>query len=142
MGIVIFAFGNETYTIPNIGRRNLYLDAFKCGGLLSANGNTATVNWLSSGSHTLSVVPSNNCGVAPLTSLVVNVENVPNQPSNIIGEVEVCENTTETYTASALNNINYTWSVSGGGTISSVGNTATGQLDNARYLYRFSYSIE
>ena len=116
--------GNQTYTIPNIAGES-YIWTLSSGGLLSANGNTATVNWLSSGSHTLSVVPSNSCGVAPLTSLVVNVESVPNQPNNIIGKNEICENTTEIYTISTVNNVNYTWSISGGGTVSSVGNTAT-----------------
>ena len=116
--------GSQTYTIPNIAGET-YTWTLSSGGLLSANGNTATVNWLSSGSHTLSVAPSNNCGIAPLTSLVVNVENIPDQPNNIIGEEDICENTIEVYTISAVNNVSYTWSVSGGGTISSTGNTAT-----------------
>lgn len=116
--------GNQTYTVPNVTGEN-YTWTLSSGGSLTANGNTATVNWLSSGSHTLSVVPSNNCGVAPLTALIINVESVPNQPSSIIGITSVCENTTEIYSISTVANVNYTWSVSGGGTISGTGNTAT-----------------
>jgi hypothetical protein len=114
----------QTYTIPSVPDEN-YTWTLSSGGVLSASGNQATINWLSAGNHTISVVPSNGCGVAPLTSLVVNVGDVPTQPQPISGEISVCEGTTETYSVPSINNINYTWSVNGGASIVSNGNAVT-----------------
>lgn len=115
--------GTETYTIPTTAGET-YTWTLSSGGLLSANGGTATVNWLTAGTHTLSVVPSNGCGVAPLTSIIVTVNDLPAQPIAITGIQSICENTTTSYTISGIVGTSYTWSIDGGGTVASSGNSA------------------
>lgn len=116
--------GSAPYSItPRTGEN--YTWSLSSGGQLSTSGTTATVDWLSPGSHTLSVVASNRCGVAPPTSLVVTVGSVPSQPLSIAGDRSICENTSTTYTVTAITGVNYQWSVSGGGTVTPTTNAAT-----------------
>lgn len=116
--------GAAAYTItPRTGEN--YTWSLSSGGQLSTNGTSANVNWLSAGSHTLSVVATNRCGIAPPTSLVVAVNNVPDQPLAITGDNSVCENTSATYTVPTVTGVNINWSLSGGGSINPAGNAAT-----------------
>jgi hypothetical protein len=94
------------------------------GGTLTENGNTATINWTTAGTHTLIVTPSNDCGVGSSRQITVTVNDVPQQPSSFVGNTTVCIGT-ETYSVVGQANTNYTWSISGGGALSFLGNTAT-----------------
>lgn len=94
------------------------------GGTLTENGNTATVNWTTAGTHTLIVTPSNDCGVGSARQITVTVNDVPQQPSSFVGNTTVCIGTT-TYSVVGQANTNYTWSLSGGGALNFLGSTAT-----------------
>ena len=113
----------QTYSVPQVNGVT-YNWVLSSGGTLTENGNTATVNWTSSGSHTLIVTPTNDCGNGSSTQITVTVNSVPQQPSSFVGNTTVCIGT-ETYSVVGQANTNYVWSLSGGGALTYLGNTAT-----------------
>lgn len=116
--------GSATYNITNNASTDTYNWTLSGGGNLFPLGNTAIVNWAVTGIHTLSVSTSNLCGTSPTGNINIDIDEIPSQPSPIIGNTNVCQST-QTYTIPAINSVNYTWSLSSGGAITSVGGTST-----------------
>ncbi len=116
--------GSATYNVTNNFDTDNYVWSVSGGGNLFPIGNTAIVNWAVSGDYVLDVVASNLCGVSPTGTLNIDIFEIPNQPSPIIGNSNVCQST-QTYTIPSVNNVDYTWSLSSGGTITSTDNIAT-----------------
>jgi hypothetical protein len=116
--------GSATYNVTNNFSSDLYNWSVSGGGNLFPLGNTAIVNWAVTGTHILSVSANNLCGTSPIGNLTINIAAIPSQPAPITGNTNVCQST-QTYTISSVNSVNYTWSLSSGGTITTNGNTAT-----------------
>jgi hypothetical protein len=113
----------QTYTIPQSNSVN-YTWSLSSGGTITANGNTATINWTTAGTHTLSVTPFNDCGVGSARSILVTVTEVPQQPSTVVGNLTVCQGL-QSYSVIGNTSTNYNWTISGGGNISAANSNAT-----------------
>ena len=84
-----------------------------------------TVNFNTNGLTTLTLEVSNQCGTAPLKTLNILVEdNAPNITANIIGDTLVCQNADVAYTVAGGSDLDYNWSISGGGIISALGSNS------------------
>jgi hypothetical protein len=71
---------SQTYSItPETGTSYTW-QVSQNGGLVIANGNSATVNWLKSGLYTITVTPSTTCGNGPSQTLDVHVLPFQEQP--------------------------------------------------------------
>mgnify|MGYP006269595755 CR=1 FL=1 len=112
----------QTYSVPTQPGVS-YQWNLSSGGTLLSSGNSATVNWTSAGQHTLSVIPSNPCGVGSARILTVNVSQSPGQPSAITGNQQVCPGP-QSYSVNAQSGATYTWTLSGGGALSPSLNSA------------------
>lgn len=112
--------GSQTYTIGNVANATSYTWSVSGGGTISSGQGTTsvTVNWTTSGGpYTVSVTATNACGSTSNT-LAVNVQNgAPGTLGNISGPATPCLGS-QTYSVAAVSGSpTYTWSVSGGGTI-------------------------
>ncbi|MBX9852702.1 MAG: hypothetical protein K2X86_13230, partial [Cytophagaceae bacterium] len=104
-----------------------YIGASTVGTAVSGTGSniTLTVNAgnLSVGSNTITVkATKTGCGTVDLaTQPTITVNDVPAQPSTIAGSTPVCLGS-QNYSVTNVAGVTYTWSVSGGGTITGTGN--------------------
>ncbi len=95
------------------------------GGTLVSAGNQASIQWTSPGNYTITVVPQNSCGTAGGKTITVNVRNIPTLPSQLIGDTVVCFAGSRAYSVPATAGVsNYTWSLSGGGSLIPFSNNA------------------
>jgi large repetitive protein len=94
------------------------------GGTVTGSGNSVSVTWTSTGSRTLTVTPSNACGTGTGRTLNVTVNSgtPPAQPSPITGDTASCPGN-KTYSVTNDPSVTYSWTVSGGGTITGSGNS-------------------
>ena len=113
----------QTYTVPQVSGVN-YIWSLSSGGSISSSGNTATINWTTAGTHTLSVTPSNSCGVGSSRSILVTVTETPAQPSTVVGNLTVCQGL-QSYSVVGNSSTSYNWTISGGGNISFNNSNAT-----------------
>jgi hypothetical protein len=118
--------GIQTYSVTSISGVSYSWQVSGNGNFVSiSRGNEVEVNWVSSG--TLTVTPSNTCGAGTARSLVVtNVNAVgctpPAQPGNFDKDATtVCQGNV-TYTVPYVAGLAYQWSVSGLGNSIFVGN--------------------
>jgi hypothetical protein len=72
----------------------------------------------------MTITPSNICGTGTPRTVIVNVLDVPNQPTDILGIDTVCIGT-QNYSITPQSGVNFNWSLSGGGTVLPSGNLAT-----------------
>jgi hypothetical protein len=95
-----------TWTLPNGWTGNSTSDTIQV--TVGPNGGTITVT------------ASNVCGSSNATTLAVVVDTAaPAQPSVIIGDTTVCQNSTQTYSAFSAGATSYTWTLPNGWTGSS-----------------------
>lgn len=111
-----------TYSVPNVSGVSYNWNA--SGGTVSGSGNSVSVTWTSTGSRTLSVTPTNDCGNGTPRSTTIQVNDVPAQPGAISGDASVCLGESITYSVSSVPGISYSWHVDGG-TYSGSGNSIT-----------------
>lgn len=114
--------GTQAYSIGNVTNATTYTWSVSGGGTIASGQGTTgiSVNWTTSGGpYTVSVVASNSCGSVTGT-VNVNVQNAaPGTLGNITGPATPCLGS-QTYSVTGVSGSpTYTWSVSGGGTISS-----------------------
>ncbi len=114
--------GVEVYSITPVANASSYVWSVNNGGTITSGQGTTSinVNWTTPGGlYTVSVVASNDCGNVSNT-LSINVQNaVTAAPAVIVGDTAVCASN-KSYSITAVNfATTYTWSVSGGGTITS-----------------------
>lgn len=93
------------------------------GGTISPGTNQATVTWTSAGVHTLTATPVNNCKPGTPFSIQVEVTDVPAAPP-ITGDSMVCIGQAF-YQTNPDTTLTYQWSLSGGGVLTSLGNSAS-----------------
>ncbi len=81
----------------------------------SGNGNMSTINvTTNSNGGTITLVPFNACGMGIARTLNVSVNQQIGIVSEITGNSDVCENSTQTYSITAENASNYIWSLPSG----------------------------
>ncbi|NJN78018.1 MAG: PKD domain-containing protein [Saprospiraceae bacterium] len=121
--------GAQIYSISAILGEN-YNWSLSSGGNLSVFGDSIQINWLTEGTHTISVTPTNLCGIGATTNLSVQVQTVPQTPTMISGENLACANTIENYDIAAVSGVTYTWNLASGGSLSQNANIATVNWQN------------
>ncbi|HRO76600.1 MAG TPA: gliding motility-associated C-terminal domain-containing protein, partial [Crocinitomicaceae bacterium] len=119
--------GTETYSVTNEAGIT-YTWTYSGTGTITGTGNTASLTATTGG--TITVTPTGMCGDGPSETLNVTIETPPNNPISISGTSPIpCGSSTNTYTATAVAGVTYTWSYSGTGTITSGQGTNTITLD-------------
>jgi hypothetical protein len=87
---------------------------------------TATLGATGDTTYTITVTPSNACGVGPARNHTVTLRRPPVQPVVSAGPNPVCHTATSTYRVTAVAGVTYAWSVSPTGPVlTSSGNSAT-----------------
>ncbi len=120
-GDTLVCLGLKNYSVTGTAGV-LYVWSVSGGGSISSSGNSISINWSVPGFYTLRVTPTNACGSGLSRSIKIRVKDIPSLPS-IIGNKQVCLGT-NAYNISAIPEENYTWSISGGGSIIPINNTA------------------
>lgn len=127
-GDTSFCPASKTYSIAAVPDATGYVWNVSGGNITAGQGTTSiNVNWLQSGSGTVSVFATGACSNSLPKSISVTVKpDAPLQPGNINGLPMICGGLSENYSIqSVANSTNYVWGLSGGGTI------VTGQGTNA-----------
>lgn len=110
--------GSQTYTIGAVSGATSYTWSVSGGGnITTQSGTSATINWTTPGTYTVSVTATNSCG-STVGTLAVNVQaGPPASVGAITGSTTPCPGN-QTYSINPVANAtSYTWSVSAGGTI-------------------------
>lgn len=111
--------GSESYTISAVSGASSYNWSVSGGGSITGSGTSATVNWTTSGGpYTISVTATNGCGTSSPRTLTVNVQpGPPTSIGSITGNTNVCVGSQNYSIPTVAGATNYTWSVSGGGSV-------------------------
>ena len=118
---------SSVYSVTNVPGVT-YTWSYSGGGTITGSGNSVTLDNITSGG-TLTVTPSNGCGNGTPQTITITTGAVPAQPSAISGSTTIaCGTTSGTYSVTNVPGVTYTWTYSGGGTITGNGNSIT--LDN------------
>lgn len=112
----------QAYYVPLI-IENTYNWSLSSGGILTVVNDTAFINWQSTGTHTLTVTPSNICGNGQSQTIQIMVKTVPSQPTGFVGTVNACQ-TLEGYSITPETDVNYSWNISGGGSLVALSSSA------------------
>lgn len=120
---------NETYSVTNVAGVN-YSWSIPSDWSGSSTTNSITVT-IGASSGNVTVIPSNSCGNGSSRALAVSVNNIPDQPSAISGETNLCEGDSETYTVTNVAGVNYTWSLPSGWSGSSSSNSINVTIGSA-----------
>jgi hypothetical protein len=113
--------GIQTYSISSVAPNTTYTWSLSEGGTLTDNGTSATVNWTTPGTHTLTVTPSNSCGNGQARTLQVIISSgTPTITAS--GPLNFCQGGSVVLTSSAANG--NTWST--GATTQSITVTQSG----------------
>jgi hypothetical protein len=123
LGDSVVCPGITAYTLPQLSGVN-YTWSISGGGSITSLGNAANINWITAGTYTITVIPSNNCGNGLAITKQITVRSVPNQPSAIQGADTVCT-VAENYSVLFENGITYNWTLGSGGVLTTNGNVAT-----------------
>jgi hypothetical protein len=109
---------NSTYSIPNPSGVTFNWEVTG-GEILSGQGTSSiAVKWISAGDQKLSVIASNDCGKSQVKTKQIRCFTAPDQPATIQGEILIPLGESN-YQTVAITGLNYRWSVSGGGKITS-----------------------
>lgn len=121
---VCIGSGTQTYSVTNVP--GITYSWSVTGGTFTSTGNSIIVTWNTAGNQSVIVTPSNSCGSGISRSLSVTVNQIPIQPTVILGNDSVCKYTIEAYSVLNQPSVNFTWSVTSGGAL----NPNSGSLVN------------
>lgn len=94
------------------------------GATVTANNDSAFVNFPASGNYSISAYAQNQCGNGPSGLFSVSVNDVPSQPIGFSGDISPCVGV-ENYAINPQLNTSYSWSFDSGGAIIPLGNSAS-----------------
>lgn len=107
---------NSTYSLPNQSGIT-YTWEVSGGEILSGQGTSAVViRWISTGDQKVSVIASNDCGKSPTITKQIRSTKAPDQPAEIQGETIIPIGQAK-YQTTAVDGLNYRWSILGNGKI-------------------------
>jgi len=113
----------NTYSVVPVNGASSYTWTLPNGWTGSSITNSIITTANTNGGN-ITVTATNSCGTSPAAILPVTVNNIPSQPGAISGPINICENTTNTYSIVAVNGASsYTWTLPNGWTGNSVTNT-------------------
>ncbi len=118
--------GSQGYSISAVANATSYTWSVSGGGAITGSGTSININWTTPGTYTVSVTATNTCGTSTARTLSVVVDPpAPAQPGAITGLINPCPGTEGYSIAAVTNATSYNWSISGGGTITGSGTTAS-----------------
>jgi len=124
--------GDEVYSVTAISNATSYNWTVSGGGTITGGQgtNSITVSWTGpSGNYTVSVSAENNCGGSAAATLSVTILPAPPAtPGEIAGSISVCPGIEPYSIPNVTDATNYTWSITGGGTIASGQGTTTASI--------------
>ena len=116
--------GNEEiYSVDNVSGVTSYTWAFPStwSGMSTTNSIALTPSNLAGD---ISVIANNSCGSSIAQNLSVAINSIPEQPTSIVGFVEICEGSNQNYSVDVVSNADsYTWTLPNGWTGNSATNT-------------------
>ncbi|EPR69671.1 YCF48-related protein [Cyclobacterium qasimii] len=106
----------EEYSVDSIPGTEYFWEA--TGGVVREGQGTSiiTLEWTNLAEQSISVSTRNPCGQGPTSEKAIRVITIPDQPSAIQGSVKVGFQETD-YAITGVQDINYQWSITGGGEI-------------------------
>jgi len=119
----VCAGSQQTYSIAAVSGATSYTWTLPSGWTGNSTNNSINVT-VGSSDGTIAVVANNICGASPQRTLGVLVNNVPAQPSTIVGGNSSCVGVTQTYSVTNVSGVTYTWNVTGG-TVNGTGNSVS-----------------
>ncbi len=114
----------KTYSVGNVSGATYTWDA-GANATVTGTGNSRTISWSTTGTKTLQVTASNGCGTSVARLINPIVIAVPSQPSAITGTASPTIGASVDYVVTNVAGVNYAWSLSDKGVISSTGNLAS-----------------
>ncbi len=110
---------SKVYSVTNVSGVTYTWNVPSGSVIASGQGTNSITVTIGGNNGNISVVPSNSCGNAISTSLLVSVNLVPAQTSAIAGNSIPCQSNTQDYSVTSVSGITYTWSVPSGSVINS-----------------------
>jgi hypothetical protein len=117
---------SSTYSVSAIAGATFNWNAGS-GGTVTGSGNSVQLSWSEGGVKTIAVTATDACGTSAERTLSISVGNcaAPSQPAfNPAAPTTGCQGQSSNFSVTAVAGVNYTWTLSGGGTISGSGNSA------------------
>lgn len=115
--------GTSVFTLQNktVGESYVWNSP---GATVTANNDSAFVNFPASGNYSISAYAQNQCGNGPSGLLSVSVNDVPSKPIGFSGDLSPCVGV-ENYAINPQLSTSYSWSIDSGGAIIPLGNSAS-----------------
>lgn len=115
---------SQFYSVSKIKNANSYNWNVPAGWNIISGFNDSILNvTVGQSNGNITVNTSNKCGTSNLTTLPVNYDSIPIQPSQIFGPTVNCVGSSQTYTVNRISNVTtYTWNVPVGWNITSAQN--------------------
>ena len=114
---------SQIYSVTNV-LGTTYSWSLPLGWSQTAGGTTNSITVTTNGtSGSISVTPSNGCGIGTSQTLAVTTSTIPTQPSTITGNTSLCSGTSQTYSVTNVPGTNYTWTFPSGWTQTAGGTT-------------------
>ena len=126
---VLCVGGTEKYNVNNGGFNILWSSTG--GGLLNPLGDSCFVTATQQGSFSLIATSSNKCGLGKSDSLHFKIQDIPQIPSVIQGNLKTCIGVVDSFFTNAPDADSIFWSINGGGQISGNKNFAIANWQNA-----------
>jgi gliding motility-associated-like protein len=110
-----------SYAVAGVSGATTYTWIISGGTLLSGQGTqSVNVEWTTPGTQNIMLVVANDCGSLPAVMLNTNIMTIPVLAGPVNGFTDPCVFSPSPYSvASATDALTYTWSVAGGGVITS-----------------------
>ncbi len=122
--------GSQNYSIAAVSGASSYTWAVS-GGQSIATGQGTTgvsINWSAQGSYTITVTATNGCG-SKTNTLAVNVQAGPPTGGTVSGDNNPCPGSQQYTLTGVTGATSYSWQLSGGGSITGGGTTATATVN-------------
>ncbi|KAF0130308.1 MAG: hypothetical protein FD155_1608 [Bacteroidetes bacterium] len=102
---------NATYSVTNVVGITHSWTVPTGWTIVSGQGSSSIAVTVGSNPGNITVTPNNACGSGSSSTLAVVVNTVPNQPSEIIGNVNPCEGYTGIYSVTNVVGVSYNWTI-------------------------------
>ncbi len=107
---------SQTYSVTNV-TGVIYTWVVPSGWTITSGQNTNTIHLtVGSTNGTITVTPSNSCGIGTSRTLAVSSNLLPLQPSLITGNITPCYGTSQIYSVIEVTGVSYNWSFPAGWT--------------------------
>lgn len=93
---------------------NDYMWVLPDGWLITNGANTNRIIVIAGKSGEISVSTKNSCSFSDINKLAINVNEIPDKPGIIVGNIEVCDNTSQIYSVNNIQGVSFEWKIPNG----------------------------